>query len=171
MGRDCRLAQHMEAGASLDGGQTASLPVQCPQLKPNVRRQPGVKGACVVFLAPCRRRHFRRGTAGHNGCPPCGTGVGDSPLALQSRRVGEGAYGTLSAFGHGALQISLDGQASGGQEGVAPLHPPPGYPWTQMDYAIDRPVLERKTTYLHPPNTPYRRSSLPTGSEIFPPGL
>ncbi len=32
-----------------------------------------------------------------NGRPPCGTGVENSPLDLQSPRVGEGASGTLSA--------------------------------------------------------------------------
>ena len=59
----------------------------------------------------------------NNGCPLCGTGVEDSPLAMESSRVGEGASGTASAFGHDLLQKSLDGQASGGQGAFCPLHP------------------------------------------------
>ena len=78
----------------------------------------GVKGVSP----PCRRRHFRRGTVGYNGCPLCGSGAEDSPLAPQSPRVGEGASSTVSAFGHDLLQISLDGQASGGQGEFFPLH-------------------------------------------------
>ena len=55
---------------------------------------------------------------------PCGTSGGEnSPLALEALRVGEGASGTLSALGHSLLQISLEGQASGGQGGFSPLHP------------------------------------------------
>ncbi len=59
---------------------------------------------------------------------PCETGVEDSPLALQSPRVGEGASGTVSAFGHSLLRASLDGQASGGQGGVTPCIPHQGAP-------------------------------------------
>ncbi len=44
---------------------------------------------------------------------PLWSAVEDSPLTLESPRVGEGAYGTVSAFGHALLQTSLD-QASGG---------------------------------------------------------
>ncbi|AMV19365.1 hypothetical protein VT03_15845 [Planctomyces sp. SH-PL14] len=52
---------------------------------------------------------------------------------LYSPRVGEGASDTASAFGYALLQTSLDGQASGGQRGVAPLHSPPGVtPWTPV---------------------------------------
>ncbi|AMV17018.1 hypothetical protein VT03_03950 [Planctomyces sp. SH-PL14] len=74
---------------------------------------------------------------GHTGCPLCVTGVEDSPLAFQSPRIGEGESDTVSALGHDLLQTSLDGQASGGQEGVAPLHPPPGCPWTRFGVSVD----------------------------------
>ncbi len=45
------------------------------------------------------------------------------PLALAPPRVGEGAYGTLSALGHSLLQTSLDGQASGGRGDSPPRIP------------------------------------------------
>jgi len=123
-------------GAPLQTFQPAVVPLAwamslsarlCP-LKPIVPRQLGVKGVSP----PCRRRHFRRGTVGHTGRPPCGTGYEDCLTShswlCNPRGSGEGTYDTVSALGHGALQTSLDERASGGQEGVAPLHPPPGVP-------------------------------------------
>ncbi len=63
-----------------------------------------------------------------NGRPLCGTGVEDSPLALQSPRVGEGASGTLSAApGYSLLQTYLDERASGGQ-GALPARIPTRVP-------------------------------------------
>jgi len=63
---------------------------------------------------------------GQHGRPLYRTSVEDSLTSHRSLcnpRVGEGAYNTLSAFGHSLLQTSLDGQASGGQGGFSPLHP------------------------------------------------
>ncbi len=110
----------------------SSLPARRCSLKPNVPRQPGGQGAKnnTRPLAAGGTSLRNRGTS--NGRPLWGTGVEDSHRSLcNPRRVGEGAYGTVSAIGHALLPTSLDGQTSGGQRGVAPLHSPPGCPWTR----------------------------------------
>ncbi|AMV21189.1 hypothetical protein VT03_25025 [Planctomyces sp. SH-PL14] len=56
-------------------------------------------------------------------------------------RVGEGAYGTLFAIGHLLLQMSLDGQASGGQGGFSPLHPLTRVPLDRSDMPRARASL------------------------------
>ena len=93
------------------------------------------------------------GTVVSNGCPLCGTSVEDSfnlhRLLCNSRGLVRGAYDTVSVLGHVLLQISLDGQASGGQRArkttQAPLHSRPGCPWTRSG-----PYLAITNRRMHP---------------------
>ncbi len=89
-------------------------------------------------LTPRRRRHFYEEPWYATDVPFVEPALRTPPLArLQSPRVGEGAYGTLSAFGHALLQTSLDGhglrRAKGQKTTQAPLHSPPGCPRTRFN--------------------------------------
>ncbi len=84
-----------------------------------------------------------------NGCPLYGTGVEDFTLGLQSPRVGEGAYNTLSAFGHDLLQSVLDSRASGGRRASPRCIPTRGDPWTPVWWC---------DAGAHPANAPLRGS-------------
>ncbi len=57
-------------------------------------------------------------------------------LALESPWIGEGACDTLSALGHDPLSDISRSRGSGGQRAKkttqAPLHSPPGRPWTRF---------------------------------------
>ncbi len=117
---------------------------------------------------------------GHRGRPLGGPGVEDSPLALESRRVGgEGHTTRCPRLDTVSFETSLDGQASGGQ-GALPLCTPhqgapgpgswtllhatvpdqfatsaKGPPVTNSPYPLDHPRLDHPHT---------RESSTPTRS-------
>ncbi len=113
-------------------------------VKPNVPRQPGVKGA----TPPRRRRHFHEEPLYATDVPFVGPALRTHRSLCSPRGLMWGASGTVSAFGHSLLQTSLDGQASGGQRGVAPLHSPArGTPGPRFGGAGITPCLIWTTAY------------------------
>ncbi len=116
--------------------------------------------SCWLQPRPCRHDvarsnpmcHGSRRVRGHAPAPPestsmrnrgaqrtfplCSTRVGDS---LQPHRslcnssgLVRGHYDTVSAFGYVLLPIFPDETGLRRAGGVAPLHPPPGCPWTRF---------------------------------------
>ncbi|AMV16564.1 hypothetical protein VT03_01660 [Planctomyces sp. SH-PL14] len=114
--------------------RTASLPAQLDSSNPTCDGSLGSRGQ-RKNTGPLAAGGASMRNRGQQRTSVCGTGVEDSlkthRLLCNPRGLVRGPSGTLSLSGHSLLQTSLDGQASGGQRGFAPLHPPPGAsPWT-----------------------------------------
>ena len=100
------------------------------------------QGAKKQHRPPCRRRHSCEEPWDTTDVCFVEPALRTPPLALQSPRVGVGACDTLSALGHTRLPTVPDGQASGGQGGVSPLHPLTRVP---LDPVVQHLVRERPT--------------------------
>ncbi len=95
-----------------------------------------------------RRARFDEEPWGHNGCPLCGTGVEDSlgtPLACNPRGLVEGHTTRCPRLDTSLLPIVSDQTALRRGKGVAPLHPPPGSPWTGWGYFARISAPETRT--------------------------
>ncbi len=131
--------------------ECTSLPARLCLLKPNVLRQPGSRGD------PSPPEALPRLTAGHNGLPLCGTGVGDSSTRTACFAIPAGlvrASGTLSALGHAPFQIVPGPPAAAGDCVVffgPPAPPDQGYPWTRFT------TRNESSPPHHPADTPDRR--------------
>ncbi len=119
-----------KAGAESCTGSVSCLSrvlagTQFPLLRPNDATATGVQGS-----HPLPPERFHEEPWYTTDVRFVGRRVEDPPLASESPRVGEGAYDTVSAFGHVLLQRSPTGQASGGQ-GASPPCIPARVPWTR----------------------------------------
>ena len=137
-----RAAAELSArGCSVDKGgtgsdcRTAGGANQVPAGAALIAQTQRATAAGVKGVTPCRRRRFDEEPWQTTDVPICSTSVEDSPtphrLLCNPRGMVRGHPARCPRLDTRSFRLIETRRASGGRRGVAPLHSPPGCPWTR----------------------------------------